>query len=223
MRRVVSMTRSRGKFIPPEKPDLSFERGQWSSGLTLIAGLDEAGRGSWAGPVVAGVVVLPNHDAELEAKLNGVRDSKQMTARQRERWAGIIRKVAVAVAFGQAECTEIDALGIVSATRLAMCRALEGLYLPIDYLLIDAVKLPMVDIPQTSLIKGDARSLSIAAASIIAKTERDHLMELLEEKIPGYGFASHKGYGTRFHRQSLYEKGVSTQHRRSFSPVRALL
>ena len=222
MPRVVSMTRSRGKFIPPERPDLSYERGQWSAGLTRIAGLDEAGRGSWAGPVVAGAVVLPNNDLELEEKLSGVRDSKQMTARQREKWAILIKKVAVAVAFGQAECTEIDKLGIVPATRLAMCRALEGLDLPLDFLLIDAVKLSMVDIPQTSLIKGDARSLSIAAASIIAKTERDHMMELLEEEIPGYGFASHKGYGTRLHRQSLNEKGASIQHRRSFSPVRLL-
>ncbi len=217
------MARNPGRFIPPERPDLSFEIKQWGSGYSRVAGIDEAGRGSWAGPVMAGAVILPYDDPELPFKLNGVRDSKQMSAIQRERWAVRIREVAIAVACGWAECFEIDEMGILPATRLAMCRALEGLGRSADYLLIDAVKLPMVDIPQTSLIKGDARSLSIAAASIIAKTERDHRMELLEEIIPGYGFARHKGYGTAFHRQALYEKGVSPEHRRTYAPVKALL
>ncbi|NLF51072.1 MAG: ribonuclease HII [Leptolinea sp.] len=217
------MGRGNGKFIPPSKPDLSFEKEQWKAGSVLIAGLDEAGRGSWAGPVMAGAVILPCNDQELEEKLLGVRDSKQLSANQREKWAKVIRKIAIAVAWGKADCFEIDEMGILPATRLAMCRALQGLDQVVDHLLIDAVKLPMVNIPQTSLIKGDARSLTIAAASIIAKTERDHLMELLEEKIPGYGFSRHKGYGTFYHRQALAERGVSPEHRRSYLPIRSLL
>ncbi|MEI8132799.1 MAG: ribonuclease HII, partial [Leptolinea sp.] len=114
-------------------------------------------------------------------------------------------------------------LGIVPATRLAMQRAVQRLRLPVEHLLIDAVHLPALDIPQTSLIKGDMRVLSIAAASVIAKTERDHYMQLLEEIIPGYGFARHKGYGTAIHREALTQLGVSAQHRKSYAPIKVLL
>ncbi len=146
-----------------------------------------------------------------------------MNPRQREKWADIIRKTALAASSGWAGFDEIDNLGIVPATRLAMQRAIDGLHVSVDHLLIDAVVLPMVEVSQTSLIKGDARSLSIAAASVIAKTERDHFMELLEEENPGYGFARHKGYGTAFHREALTKMGVSSIHRLSYAPIKALL
>jgi ribonuclease HII len=155
--------------------------------------------------------------------LKGVRDSKLMTPCQRDMWAEIIRKVAVACSSGWASCEEIDSVGIVPATRLAMQRALEGLGLTVEHLLIDAVRLAVLDIPQTILIKGDARVLSIAAASVIAKTERDCHMRLLEEEIPGYGFARHKGYGTALHRNALAKLGASVQHRKSYAPIKELI
>jgi ribonuclease HII len=218
-----SMARRTGKTFSPAWPDTFFEKELWRSGKNNIAGIDEAGRGAWAGPVTAAAVILPNDHPDLCARLSGVRDSKLMTPGQREKWADIIRQTALAVSTGWADFYEIDDLGILPATRLAMVRALAGLQLPADHLLIDAVVLKTVEIPQTSLIKGDARSLSIAAASVIAKTERDHYMQLLEEKIPGYCFARHKGYGTALHRSALAELGISTEHRKSFAPIRALL
>ncbi|KPL75069.1 ribonuclease HII [Leptolinea tardivitalis] len=217
------MARHAGKIITPAWPDTSFESELWGSGNTFIAGVDEAGRGAWAGPVTAGAVILPKNDPDLADRLSGVRDSKQMTASQRVKWAAIIQQYALATASGWASYEEIDGLGILAATRLAMKRAVEALSIRPEHLLIDALKLPDVPLPQTNIIKGDARSLSIASASIIAKTERDHYMELLEEKIPGYGFARHKGYGTAWHSRALAEKGVSAQHRRSYAPVQAIL
>jgi ribonuclease HII len=189
----------------------------------MVAGVDEAGRGAWAGPVTAGAVILPFDQPDLLKILYGVRDSKLMTARQREYWSGIIRETAIACSSGWACSEEIDILGILPATRLAMQRAIEGLGLPVDHLLIDAVRLPLLDIAQTSLIKGDTRVLSIAAASVIAKTERDSRMRLMEEEIPGYGFARHKGYGTAYHREALKMFGVSLQHRKSYAPIKELI
>jgi ribonuclease HII len=217
------MARQFAKVIAPAWPDIQFETELWLSGLNFTAGIDEAGRGAWAGPVTAGAVILPPDDPDISSRLLGVRDSKQMSARLREKWAINIRQVALAVSTGWADFDEIDELGILPATRLAMERAVAGLNCQIDHLLIDAVVLRDIKIPQTSLIKGDARSLSIAAASIIAKTERDHYMELLEEKIPDYGFARHKGYGTAFHQESLSKLGVSAVHRKSYAPIKALL
>jgi ribonuclease HII len=205
------MTRSR--------PDLSFETSLWQAGVTLVAGLDEAGRGPWAGPVTAGAVVLPE-DPGLATRLVGVNDSKQMTPHQRNYWAEYIQSEAVAWAVGQASHCEIDELGIVPATRLAMQRALQQLISPPAHLLLDAMLLPEEDLPQTKLIKGDARSLSIAAASILAKTTRDAHMVLMDEQYPGYGFARHKGYGTRIHQEALIRLGPCPIHRRSFAPVR---
>lgn len=217
------MARRTAKTIAPAWPDTSFERPLWLSGKKLIAGIDEAGRGAWAGPVTASAVILPFDDPDLNTRLSGVRDSKQMSPAQREKWAVIIRQIALAVNTGWAGFDEIDNLGILPATRLAMQRAVSGLGLPAEYLLIDAVILSSIDVPQISLIKGDARSLSIAAASIIAKTDRDHHMELLEEEIPGYGFARHKGYGTAIHREALSKNGISSIHRISYAPIKALL
>lgn len=217
------MARLMPSMSAPKKPDVMFENELWLSGKKLIAGIDEAGRGAWAGPVVAAAVILPNNIPDLCSQLSGVRDSKQMTALQRKKWAEIIRQIALAVCSGWADQEEIDRTGILSATRLAMTRAIDGLALPVEHLLIDAVVLKNQSIPQTNLIKGDARSISIAAASIIAKTERDHCMELLEEKFPGYGFARHKGYGTALHQEALNKMGVASIHRKSYTPVKALL
>ena len=200
-------------------PDLSLELPLWQAGLQLVAGLDEAGRGAWAGPVAAAAVILPV-DAGLCERLSGVRDSKKMTSRQRGIWAEQIQRVALSWGVGFASSDEIDALGIIAATRLAMQRALDGLHVPPVYLLIDALGLPEEELPQTYLPKGDARSLSIAAASVLAKTQRDALMAALDLQFPAYGFAFHKGYGTFRHREALHQWGACPIHRASFAPVR---
>jgi ribonuclease HII len=202
-------------------PDLSFELPLWAAGAPHLAGLDEAGRGAWAGPVSAAAVILPQ-DADLCIQLNGVRDSKQMTPRQRRAWAVEIRRAALAWGVGFASHTEIDTQGILPATRLAMQRALAQLALPPQHLLLDAVRLPAVALPQTVLIKGDVHSLSIAAASVLAKTARDELLVAWEQEYPGYGFARHKGYGTAAHRQALQAKGACPLHRFTFAPIRDL-
>lgn len=202
-------------------PDLSLETPLWQAGLHHLAGLDEAGRGAWAGPVYAAAVVLPPIGAELLAKLPGVRDSKLMTPKQRSVWADRIRNTAAAWGVGWAGNDEIDALGILPATRLAMQRAVEQLGLAPEQLLIDAVRLPALKIPQTALVRGDQRSLSIAAASVLAKTSRDAFMVQMDAQFPGYGFAAHKGYGTARHQRALDELGPCPQHRFSFAPLRA--
>lgn len=204
--------------IPPS-PNLTFEQALWEDNQKWIAGLDEAGRGAWAGPVVAAVVIFPPI-VNLEKNLLGVRDSKQMNGHQREFWAEIIRKHAQSWGVGSAGHTEIDQLGILPATRLAMQRALGQLSTSPDHLLIDALLLPQLETPQTALIKGDQRSLSIAAASILAKTTRDALMRQEDGNYPLYGFRRHKGYGTRFHQQALAENGPCPIHRMSFRPLR---
>jgi ribonuclease HII len=205
----------------PQYPNLSLEIPLWETGLISLAGLDEAGRGAWAGPVSAGAVVLPV-DNGLCQQLSGVRDSKQMTPSQRTVWVERIKKVAVGWGVGFASQAEIDTFGIVPATRLAMQRAIEQLKILPQHLLIDAVRLPMVKIPQTSMIKGDVHSLTIAAASVLAKTARDALMCELDDVYPDYGFARHKGYGTRFHQQALQRLGPCTIHRLSFAPLKNL-
>ncbi len=201
-------------------PDLTFEQTLWDSGILAVAGIDEAGRGAWAGPVAAGAVILPQHP-ELQTLLAGVRDSKQMTARQRGEWAGRIRALATAWGVGFASAAEIDAEGILPATRLAMRRALQQLSPAPQHLLVDAVRLPQVSLPQQALIKGDARVLSIAAASVLAKTTRDALMIEQDALYPAYGFARHKGYGTAAHQAALEQLGPCPIHRASFAPVRA--
>lgn len=201
-------------LLPPA-PDLSFEQALWAVGLRGVAGIDEAGRGPLAGPVAAAVVVFPP-DAGLTVGLAGVRDSKQMTPSQRQAARPRIQAAALGFAVGFAEAAEIDTLGILPATRLAAWRALQALPFAADHLLLDALFLPDVDLPQTALIKGDRRSLSIAAASVLAKTARDARLEALEQEYPGYGFARHKGYGTAAHRAALQQLGPCPQHRRSF-------
>jgi ribonuclease HII len=202
----------------PEAPDFSFEAALWAPGVQRVAGVDEAGRGAFAGPVAAGAVIFPP-DPALSTVLQGVRDSKQMTAAERAYWSPRIRQAACAWGVGFASAQEIDALGIVPATRLAALRAIEALEVEPQALLLDYLVLPQLSLPQTSLIKGDARSLSIAAASILAKTTRDAWMVELDGRLPGYGFAEHKGYGTVRHRLALERLGPSPAHRLSFRPV----
>lgn len=202
----------------PDKPGLDFEKPLWESGCLWVAGIDEAGRGALAGPVVAAAVILPA-DLTIASALAGVRDSKQMTPTQREAWAEAIRRQAIAWAIGVASVDEIDRRGIAPATRLAAQRALQGLSITPGHVLLDFIRLHEVNLPQTALIKGDQRCLSIASASVLAKTYRDALMHELEEQYPGYGFAQHKGYGTAAHWKALCQLGVSPVHRRSFRPV----
>lgn len=198
-------------------PDTFFESELWNGGMKYIAGLDEAGRGALAGPVSVGAVILPNDPALLASTLSGARDSKQMTPLERESLAPHIREVALNWAVGFASAEEIDTQGIVRATRLAAIRALHQFSLSPEYLLTDfRLDLPQLDISQTSLVKGDARCLSIACASILAKTERDALMRELDERYPGYGLAKHKGYGTQAHRSAMMRLGPSEIHRKSF-------
>lgn len=182
-----------------------------------LAGLDEAGRGALAGPVAVGAVVLPDDAALLSRTLAGVRDSKQMTPLERETLAPRIQEASLSWSVGFASNEEIDAQGIVPATRLAALRALSGLSIRPQYLLTDfRLELPQLDISQTALVKGDALCLSIAAASVLAKTARDRLMRELDGLYQGYGLGKHKGYGTLAHRSALERLGVSPIHRRSF-------
>ncbi len=198
-------------------PTLEFEESLWEGGYRLIVGLDEAGRGALAGPVVVGAVLLPADATLLRSSLRGVRDSKQLTAAQREEWATHIRRVALAWGLGFASAGEIERWGIVIAVRFAALRALSRLRSPFDYLLTDfQLHLPSLDLPQTSLVDGDMHSLSIAAASILAKTARDAYMVEMERLYPQYGFAQHKGYATLRHRQAIRRFGLTPLHRRSF-------
>jgi len=204
------------------EPDLLLEEMTlYAQGYRLIAGLDEAGRGSWAGPVVAGAVILPLNVPDLRRRLEGVRDSKQLTSEERERLYDLIQVTALAVHVGCVPPAYIDEWGIVPATRRAMSLAVAGLSLSPDFLLIDFLRLPTMDIPQRGIAKGDTLSLSIAAASIVAKVTRDRLMVELEDQYPGYGFARHKGYGTAQHRAALAHLGPSPIHRLSYAPVAA--
>lgn len=198
-------------------PTIFFESQLWQSGFLHVAGFDEAGRGALAGPVAVGAVMLPSEETLLPEILAGARDSKQMTPGEREALAPRIKEVALtwSVAFASAE--EIDSQGIVCATRLAALRALNDLSLSPQYLLTDfRLELPQLDIPQTALVKGDALCLSIAAASILAKTGRDELMRELDIHYQGYGLGKHKGYGTQAHRSAMKRLGVSAIHRKTF-------
>lgn len=197
-------------------PDLTYETNLWPY-YRHIAGLDEAGRGALAGPVAVGAVILPHDKASLLRALDGVRDSKQMTPLERESLAPHIKEVALTWSVGFASAEEIDSQGIVPATRLAALRALYGLSLTPQYLLTDfRLELPQLDISQTALVKGDALCLSIAAASVLAKTARDQFMCDLDLHYQGYGLGKHKGYGTQAHRSAMKRLGISAIHRKTF-------
>lgn len=198
-------------------PDWAFEREHWRRGYFRVAGVDEAGRGAWAGPVTVAAVILPGLAQEYP-----FRDSKQLTAAQRQEYAAEVRRVAVAYAVEHAFPDEIDRLNILGATHAAAARALARLSVPPQALITDYLKL-RTDLPFLAPPKADALSYSVAAASLLAKTERDALMLELDGQYPDYGFASHKGYGAPAHRAALQELGVTPVHRRSYAPIRALL
>ena len=205
-----------GAACMTKNPDLTYETNLWPC-YQYIAGLDEAGRGALAGPVAVGAVILPNDPALLSSKLAGARDSKQMTPAERARLAIQIKAVSLNWSIGFATAAEIDRQGIVHATRLAAIRALNQFTLSPQYLLTDfRLELPQLEISQTSLVKGDACCLSIACASILAKTERDALMLDLDQRHPGYQLGKHKGYGTQTHRSALKRLGFSEIHRKTF-------
>ena len=203
-------------------PDFSIETRISEYHELLIAGVDEVGRGTLAGPVVAAAAILPG---PVPVKQSGlVNDSKVLSAAQRQKAYSWLIGWCVAYGVGACSAEEIDAIGIVPATRLAMSRAIAELDPQPGHLLIDAVELHSVPIPQTSIIRADSRSQSAAAASIIAKVTRDRLMaNVFEPEYPGYGFAAHKGYGTAVHLAALKEHGASPIHRRTFKPVRDVL
>jgi len=195
-------------------PDLRYERKLWRTGIEAVAGVDEAGVGPMAGPVVAAAVVFAP-----EIYIKGVHDSKQLLAEKREELHDTIRERAIAFAVGIAEVEEIDRLNIYWATMRAIERALTGLERTPQHVLVDGRKVPGLKIPQTHIVGGDRKSFCIAAASILAKVTRDRIMSAYDEQYPGYGFAQHKGYCTSDHMQTLEHLGPSPIHRRSFSPV----
>lgn len=215
------------KFMtgPMLQPDWNFETAAEAAGASLVAGIDEVGRGPLAGPVVAAAVILPDSlRTSRETWLKDLRDSKQVPEEHREFVSVRVLEIAVACGIGAASPTEIDAVGIAAATRRAMYRAIECLDPQPDHLLIDALALPGVPLPQTSIIKGDARSRSIAAASIIAKVSRDRLMrDVLDVRFPEYGFAGHKGYGSKAHIEAIMRFGPCPAHRLSFAPVKGMV
>lgn len=205
-----------------QQPNLSLETQLWARGSVRVAGVDEAGRGAWAGPVVAAVVVLPSDIPNLPDLLEPVRDSKLLTPQARDKCYDLIVEHALDYGVGSVSATEIDRLGIVPATRKAMCQAVALLAQAPDYLLLDYMRLPSLTIPQESMPKGDLYCLSIAAASILAKVTRDRWMIELDKTLPGYGMAQHKGYGTEQHRAALRTLGPTCEHRHSFEPIRCL-
>jgi ribonuclease HII len=197
-------------------PTLDEEVRFWSEGCSWVAGLDEVGRGPIAGPVVAAAVAIaPDCDTSV---ILLARDSKQLSPSQRERIAAGLR-AALPYGVGLANVEEIDRLGIARASRLAMTRAVAAMHVAPEALLLDAFKLPESTLPQTALIRGDSRCASIAAASVIAKVERDSLMGELDLAYPGYGFDRHKGYATSEHLARLQQYGPSPMHRMSFAPL----
>lgn len=192
-----------------------FEEAARGRGYQFIAGVDEVGRGALAGPVVAAAVILkPSHPLPV-----GLNDSKQLSKLQRERIEQELREGALGIGIGAVEPDEIDRINILQATKRAMLLALAEINPSADYVLIDALKLDECSLPQQAIIRGDAVSASIAAASIVAKVYRDRLMRDYEAQYPGYGFAQHVGYGTSAHLAALAERGVCRLHRHSFRPV----
>lgn len=201
----------------PEIPQstLFFESLARRQGARAVAGIDEAGRGPLAGPVVAAAVILPE-----TFDLPGLTDSKQLSQKQRERLYPLIRAQAVAVGVGVGRAAEVDRVNILQATLASMVRAVDRLSLRPDFLLVDGITPVPLTVPQKTIKQGDARSLSIAAASIVAKVIRDRIMVSYDRLFPGYGFAGHKGYGSRQHREAISRLGPCPCHRRSFAGVR---
>lgn len=201
-------------FIPPA-PDMSAEAAARAEGYRCVCGIDEAGRGPLAGPVVAAAVVLPP-----DYELPGLNDSKKLTAKKREALYELLMADArVLKCVAEASVQEIDELNILRATHLAMARAAQGIAPAVDFCLIDGLAVPNFPLPSLNLVKGDARCLSIAAASVLAKVTRDRYMQRLAAEFPQYGFDRHAGYGTKAHLEAIRTHGVTIHHRRSFAPV----
>lgn len=196
-------------------PTLERERALWAKGYEYVAGVDEVGRGPLAGPVVTAAVVFDHEQGPIE----GLRDSKQMTAKQRNAVSEAVRGAARAWAIGAASVREIDRRNIRRATALAMQRAVARLSLLPDYVIIDGRPMPELEYEHDAIVGGDATSMSIAGASVIAKCVRDHLMELLDKRYPGFGWGGNKGYGTAAHIAMLDDIGPTPHHRKSFGPV----
>ncbi len=197
---------------------MAYEDAEYAKGARWIAGVDEVGRGPLAGPVVAAAVIL-----DREALPEGLNDSKKLNAARREALAEVIHAQAV-VSIAEASVEEIDQINILQATFLAMRRAIAGLSQKPDHLLIDGNRLPPdLPCPATTIIKGDGKSPSIAAASIVAKTWRDHVMKMNAQQYPGYGWETNAGYPTKCHKSALRNLGVTPHHRRSFKPVHDIL
>jgi len=208
-------------------PGVAREQALAADGFRAIAGIDEAGRGAWAGPLVAAAVILPDllttTAEDLLAALDGVRDSKTLAAPRREELLMSIIAVARGIGVGIVPAPELDVIGLGAANRLAWARALAALPCTADFLLLDAFRLPASLLPQEPIIRGDRHCLSIAAASIVAKVTRDRLLVALDQEFPAYGFARHKGYGTAAHHAVLRARGSCVAHRHSFAPLRALV
>lgn len=210
-------------MAPPYlQPHLQKEIALLKQGYHFIAGLDEAGRGAWAGPVVAAAVILPLDYPDLAKRLAGVRDSKMLTPGQRETLFEVIQQTALTLSVGLAPAGLVDQLNVVGATRYAMEQALAQLAIPPDYLLLDHLSLPSLQTPQDAFPKADATSLSVAAASVIAKVTRDRLMVDYHQRYPDYAFDRHKGYGTKAHRAALIKCGPCLLHRLSYEPLKLL-
>jgi len=200
-----------------------FERALWTQGMTRVAGVDEAGRGPLAGPVFAAAAILPSRWAEagLPPELEGLNDSKQLTAAQREKFFAFLAACSeVQFAIAQVGAGQIDAINILRATHRAMNAALTQLSPAPEHALVDGRPVKTMPVPQTAIVQGDARSYSIAAASVLAKVARDRLMLEFDRQWPNYGFAEHKGYGTARHLAAIAAHGPCPIHRRSFAPLR---
>ncbi len=197
---------------------LKYEKELYEKGFKLIAGTDEVGRGPLVGPVVAAAVILPQN-----YQLDGLTDSKKLSEKKRDKFYDIIMKEAVSVGIGVVDAKTIDEINILEASRLAMKKAIMDLKIVPEYVLSDAMKLNNIDIPYTDIIHGDALSLSIAAASVIAKVTRDRMMYELDVQYPLYGFAKHKGYPTKLHLENLRKYGVLDNYRFSYKPVKEIL
>jgi ribonuclease HII len=203
--------------VKNQKPSFVEEKLLRAQGYQFIAGVDEVGRGALMGPVVAAAVILPDN---IKSRWKGkVRDSKQLSPEAREYLYDFIKEAAISMGIGSSSNDIIDSVGIAKATRLAMIAAIEQLKPEPQYLLIDYVHLPETSLPQKGVTDGDSLCFSIASASIIAKVTRDRIVTEMGRDYPGYGFAEHKGYGTKEHLECLRQKGPCPLHRRSFSPV----
>jgi ribonuclease HII len=204
----------------PDTPSLNFEQALWQQGCGLVAGVDEVGLGCLAGPIVAAAIVIPRDCVPIV----GVRDSKQMSAHQREQLFPAICDQAIAVGLGMATVAEVDTVNVLQASYLAMNRALARVS-PVDHALIDgrSIKPGKILVPHTTIVHGDAHSYAIACASVIAKVRRDRLMRRLARRYPGYGWETNAGYGTKQHQAGMKIFGITPWHRRSYAPVKAIM